>query len=172
MTLRMVRPCMINPRMSACTALEGEFNCNNMPLAPLGSMLIAGDNVSTRASWAPHETKTWCLCLAMDHHRCVEVYNPKTNDTIIADTFKWSDTNPFKKPKTIFEEQLTTATHDLASAIKNNNPCLLPNQDLRENANTLEYFFRTSVEHVNNSKLTPLTLEKKQHRRENSCCNK
>ena len=61
--------------------------------------------------------------------------NPKTNDTAIAVTFKWSDTNPFKKTKITFEEKLTTAAHDLASAIKNKNLHLLPNQELRENVN-------------------------------------
>ena len=75
--------------MSAYTSLEGEFNYNNTPLAPLGSMIIAGDSASTRASWAPHGTKAWYIGPAMDHYRCVEVYNPKTNATIIADNFKW-----------------------------------------------------------------------------------
>ena len=46
-TLNMVRPCRTNPRMSAYTSLEGEFNCNNTPLAPLGSIIIAGDSAST-----------------------------------------------------------------------------------------------------------------------------
>ena len=53
-----------------------------------------------------------------------------------------------KKSKTTFEEQLTTAAHDLASAIKNNNSYLLPNHDLRENINQLESLFRTSVKHI------------------------
>ena len=133
MTLNIVRPCRINPRMSACAALEGEFNYNNTPLAPLGCMIISDDNVSTRTSWAPRVTKSWYIGPDIDYYRRVEVYTPKTNGTAIADTFKWSDTTPFKKPKITFEEQLTTVAHDLASAIKNNNLYLLPNQDLREN---------------------------------------
>ena len=36
MTLNMLRPCRTNPRMSACTALEGEFNYERTPLAPPG----------------------------------------------------------------------------------------------------------------------------------------
>jgi len=159
MTLNMVRPCRINPRMSAYTSLEGEFNYNNTPLAPLGSMIIAGDSASTRTSWAPHGTKAWYIGPAMNHYRCVEVYIPKTNGIAIADTFKWSDSNPFKKPKISFEEQLATAAHDLASTIKNNNLYLLPNQDLRKNINQLESLFRTSVEQITMNKLTPLAPE-------------
>ena len=71
----------------------------------------------------------------MNHYRCVEVCSPKTNGIAIADTFKWSDSNPFKKPKISFEEQLATAAHDLASTIKNSNLYLLPNQDLRKYTN-------------------------------------
>ena len=57
MILNMVRPYGINPRMSAHAALEGEFNYNDTLLAPLGSMVIAGDNASNRASWALNGTK-------------------------------------------------------------------------------------------------------------------
>ena len=159
MTLIMVRPCRINPRMSACTALEGEFIYNSTSLAPLGSMIIARDNISTQTSWAPHGTKAWHIGPSIDHCRCVEVCNPKTNGTAIADTFKWSDTNPFKNPKTTFEEQLIAAAYDLASAIKNNNLHLLPKHDLRENINQLESLFRNSVEQITRKNLTPLAPE-------------
>ena len=64
------------------------------------------------------------------------------------------------KSKITFEEQLTTAIHDLASAIKNNNLHLLPNHDLRENINQLESLFRTSVEYITRKKLTPLAPER------------
>ena len=57
MILNMVTPYRINLRMSACTALEGDFNYNNTPLAPLGLITIARDNVSNRNSWAPYGTK-------------------------------------------------------------------------------------------------------------------
>ena len=67
MTSNMVTPCRTNPRMSAHTALEGEFNYNNTPLAPLESMIKAGDNVFTRTSWEPHATKAWHVGPAMDH---------------------------------------------------------------------------------------------------------
>jgi len=71
----------------------------------------------------------------MKHYRCIEVYVPKTGETVIADTFKWSDTNTFKQPKITHEEQLTTAAYDLAKTIKNNSLYNLPNQELRERIN-------------------------------------
>ena len=148
MTLNMVRPCRVNPRMSAYTALEGEFTCNDTPLAPLGSMVIAGDTPSQRSSWAPHGTKAWYIGSEMEHYRCLQVHVPKTGGAAIVDTFKWSESNPFKQPKITHEEQLTTEAHELAKAIKHDNLCMLPNKKLRDNMTQLESLFRTSVESI------------------------
>ena len=56
-TLNMVRPCRSNPKMSAYTALEGEFNYNKTPLTPLGAKVIAFKPPGARQSWAPHGTQ-------------------------------------------------------------------------------------------------------------------
>ena len=47
MTLHMVRLCRISLQMSVYISLEGEFNYSNISLAPLGSMIIAGNSAST-----------------------------------------------------------------------------------------------------------------------------
>ena len=49
MILNMVRPCRSNPLMSVHTALQGEFQSADTPLAPLGSLAIAGTTPSQRA---------------------------------------------------------------------------------------------------------------------------
>ena len=159
MTINMVSPCRLNPRMSAYAALEGEFNCSDTPLVPLGSNIIAGDTNSQQASEALHGTKAWCVGPAVEHCRCVEVHAPKTRGTIIADTFKWSDANNFKRPKITHEEQLTIAVHKLAIAIKNNSLCNLPNQELSKKINQIETLFHASVENITKKKLTLLASE-------------
>ena len=90
--------------MPAYTALEGEFNYLNTPLAPLGSQVIAGITPAQRQSWAPHGTKAWYIGPALDHYRCVRVYIPKTKGTEIEDMFRWSDSNIFTLPKITNEE--------------------------------------------------------------------
>lgn len=77
MTLNMVRPCRSKPLMSAYTALEGEFQHADTPMAPLGSLDIAGITSSQRASWEPHGTKAWVIGPAMNHCRCLLLYLPK-----------------------------------------------------------------------------------------------
>jgi len=43
--------------MSVYTALEGKFDYNSTPLAPLGLLVIAGITPDYRPSWALHGTK-------------------------------------------------------------------------------------------------------------------
>ena len=145
--------------MSAYTSLEGEFTYNSTLLAPLGLQIIASVTPSEQPSWAPHRTKAWYIGPAMNHYRCITAIIPKTEGTVIADIFKWSETNPYVRPKISHEEQLTIAAHDLARAICHNNLYTLPNQDLREQINNLESLFRTTVESITRTKLTPLVPE-------------
>ena len=114
----MVRPYRFNPLMSACTTLEEEFHYADTPLAPLESLVIAGTTPSHRASWAPHGTRAWVTGPAMNHYRCLSLHVPKTNGFITADTFQWSNTNLFRLPKIIVEEQIITIALSLAEAIR------------------------------------------------------
>ena len=154
MTLNMVRPCRFNPLMSAHTALEGEFQYADTPLAPLGSLAIAGTTPSQRASWAPHGTRAWVIGPAMNHYRCISLYVPKTNGHITADTFRWSDTNLFRLPKITVEEQITTAALSLAEAIRKNSTFCLPNTTLREDVHKLASIFQQGADAILKSKLT------------------
>ena len=54
MTLNMFRPCRMNPKMSAYTALEGEYNYVKNSLTPLGAKVIAFNHPNNRKTWAPH----------------------------------------------------------------------------------------------------------------------
>ena len=53
-TLNMIRPCRANPRMSVCTALEGEFNYERTPLATPGMKLLMHKKPNKRSSWSCH----------------------------------------------------------------------------------------------------------------------
>lgn len=57
-----------------------------------------------RNSYEKHGKYGWVIGLAMDHYRCLSVYLPNTNATIIVDTFHWSEYNYFKLPKITNEE--------------------------------------------------------------------
>ena len=87
MTLNMLRLCRLNPKLSAYTALEGEFSYNHTLLVPLGAKVIVHDLHDKRLSWAPHRHYGWLISPAMEHYRCFKVCNPKTKAVAIAYAF-------------------------------------------------------------------------------------
>jgi hypothetical protein len=155
MTLNMLRPCRFNPKMSAYTALEGEFDYNKTPLAPLGSKVIAFKPPGVRQTWAPHGTLAWTIGPAVNHYRCLSVYVPKTNATITADTFQWSEDNVFRLPTITNEEQLTIAAHHLADALQQHQTYNLPHITYAQQIDKLCSLFRDKVEDIIHQKLSP-----------------
>ena len=159
MTLNMLRPCRMNPRMSAYTALEGEYNYLKNPLTPLGAKVIAFSHPNNRTTWAPHGQYGWTIGPAMDHYRCIKIYVPKTNGIITADTFQWSNDNTFQLPSISNEEQLVTAANTLSAAIRNElrfNPSSTSHKTAIE---SLSKLFREKVEAIYHKKLYPLGTE-------------
>lgn len=104
--------------MSACTVLEGEFDCNKTPLVPLSSKVLTFKPPGVCQSWALYGALAWTIGPAADHYRCVSVCVPKTNATVTADTFQWSTDNIFKLRTISNDEQLTAAAHHLAEALQ------------------------------------------------------
>ena len=88
MTLNMLRPCRMNPKMSAYTALEGEYNYVKNPLTPLRAKVIAFNHPNNRKTWAPHGQYGWTIGPAINHYQCIKVFIPKTNAIVTADTFQ------------------------------------------------------------------------------------
>ena len=52
LTLNLLRPSWINPKLSAYAQLHGAFNFNRTPLAPPGTKSIIHDKPTIRGSWA------------------------------------------------------------------------------------------------------------------------
>jgi hypothetical protein len=60
----------ITPDKSEYEMLEGPYNFNLYPLAPLGTRVIIYKDLDTRASWAPHGLDAWYLGPSKDHYHC------------------------------------------------------------------------------------------------------
>ena len=160
MTLNMLRPCRSNPKMSACTALEGEFDYNKTPLVPLGSKVLAFKPPGVRQSWAPHGTLAWTIGPAINHYRCINVCIPKTNATIAADTFQWSNDNTFRLPTISNEEQLSIAAHHLAEALQQSKMFNPPSTSYAQQIDDLCSLFSAKVEQIIHQKLSPTNHDK------------
>jgi hypothetical protein len=58
-SINLLRPSRINPTKSAYEILEGPYDWNRYPLAPLGTRAIIYDDPETRESWAPRGLDAW-----------------------------------------------------------------------------------------------------------------
>ena len=88
-TLNLLRPARINPRLSAHKFLNRVFNYNKTPLAPPGTKVLVHDAPSNRKTWAPHGSDGWCIGIAPDHYRCHRLYISSTRAERISSSVKF-----------------------------------------------------------------------------------
>jgi hypothetical protein len=77
-TLNMLRISRINPKLSASTHIDGQYDYNRAPVVPLGTIIIAHETPNRRKTWAPHGQDGWYIFPALEHYRCYTVYISKT----------------------------------------------------------------------------------------------
>ncbi len=85
-TLNMLRPCRINPNISAYTYLEGVHDYNAHPFPPPGWRTLVFEDPDTRASWAPHGIEGFSVGPAMHNYRCTTCWIPSTGALRTTDT--------------------------------------------------------------------------------------
>ena len=76
--LNLMRASRIDPTISAYEALNGPYDWNRYPLAPLGCKAVVYKDSDTRGSWASRGVDGWYLGPSMDHYRCHTYYIPET----------------------------------------------------------------------------------------------
>ena len=89
LTLNLIRPSCINPRLPAEAQLNGAFDFNKTPLAPPGTKVLIFEPSTTRCTWVPHGIQGWYLGTAPKHYRCYHVYFPKTRADRVAKTVQF-----------------------------------------------------------------------------------
>ena len=91
-TLIMVMIFRCGPIITACAALEEEFQHNGEPLSPLGSIAIVERTSSQRASLAPRNgTKVWLIGPVSNYYRSAALFIYQTKGSSVVDTFRWSE---------------------------------------------------------------------------------
>ncbi len=78
-SINLLRRSRVNPAISVYETLEGPYDWNRYPLAPLGTKSIIYEDSDTRASWAPHGLDAWHLGPSKDHYRCHLYFVPETS---------------------------------------------------------------------------------------------
>ncbi len=77
-TLNLMHASRINPAILAYEALNGPYDWNRYPLAPLGCKAVVYEDEDTRGSWASRGADAWYLGPSQDHYRCDFYYIPET----------------------------------------------------------------------------------------------
>jgi hypothetical protein len=80
-----MRASRINPNILTYEALNGPYDWNCYPLAPLGCKAIVYKDGDTRGSWASRGIDGWYLGPSKDHYQWALYYIPETRVYCIQD---------------------------------------------------------------------------------------
>jgi hypothetical protein len=74
LTLNLLQFSRRDPTKSANKEVNGKFDYNKTPLAPLGTKGLVYEDPAIHASWAPHGTDAYYVGPAPKHYRCLRFY--------------------------------------------------------------------------------------------------
>ena len=118
LTLNLLRPSRINPKLSAYAQLHGAFDFNRTPLAPTGTKTIIHDKPARRGSWATRGYEGWYIDPASNHYRCHTMYANHTAQERVVDTVEFFP-HYGKMPYRSSTENVTIAARELRHALQN-----------------------------------------------------
>jgi hypothetical protein len=120
-TLNMLRTSRINPKLSASTHIDGQYDYKRSPMEPPGTRIIAHETPSRRRTWAPHGQYGWYIGPALERYRCYTVYVNKTRGEQIVETVEFFP-EEFKLPFLSTQELATQAAKELTHALLHPQP--------------------------------------------------
>ena len=77
--LNMMRPCRINPKLSADAFLEGQHDYNAAPFPPLGRRMLIFEGLDQRSSWDLHAAEGYSIGMAKENYRSYSGLLTSTN---------------------------------------------------------------------------------------------
>ena len=80
-TLNMLLPCRINPKLSADAILEGQHDYNAVPFPPLVCRMLIFEGPEKRSSWGFHGVEGFSVGPVEKNYRCYRVF-PAPDGTI------------------------------------------------------------------------------------------
>ena len=78
-TLNLLRQSNASPNASAYAHLRGPFDCNTMPLAPMGCKVQVHKKADKRGTWAYHSIDWWYLSTSPEHYQTHVCHIKHTN---------------------------------------------------------------------------------------------
>eukprot|EP00804_Cyclotella_cryptica_P013004 CCRYP_002334-RA/>CCRYP_002334-RA protein AED:0.29 eAED:0.29 QI:0/0/0/1/1/1/2/0/658 len=100
-TLNLLRQSNATPTVSAYAHLNGPFDYNKMPLAPMGCNAQVHEKTDSRGTWAFHSVDGWYVNTSPKHYRTHRCHIKSTNSDQLSDTVHFHHkhiTNPTLTP--------------------------------------------------------------------------
>eukprot|EP00804_Cyclotella_cryptica_P009165 CCRYP_003221-RB/>CCRYP_003221-RB protein AED:0.37 eAED:0.37 QI:0/-1/0/1/-1/1/1/0/370 len=116
-TITLLRQSNATPTVSAYAHLNGPFNYNKMPLAPMGCSVQVHEKSDARGTWAFHSIDGWYLSTSPEHYSTHRCHIKSTNSERLSDTVVFqhkSITHPSLTPT----DKLMQAVSACAAALK------------------------------------------------------
>ncbi len=89
LTLNLFRQATLNPRISAWEFFQGPFDCNKMPLGPVGCHLLIHAKPATQQLWDFHAKLGLYIGPALDSYCCFKLVKLDIKSQVILDTVKF-----------------------------------------------------------------------------------
>jgi hypothetical protein len=120
-TLNILITSRINPKLSAYTHIDGQYDYNISPMAPPGTKIISHETPSRRRTWEPHGQNGWYIVPALENYRCYTVYVKKARGEQIVETVEFFS-EKIKLPFLSTQELATQAAKELTLALLHPQP--------------------------------------------------
>lgn len=117
LTLNLLRQSNVAPTVSAYQYVNGPFDYNKMPLAPMGCAVQIHERSERRGSWAMNSVDGWYLRTSDEHYRCHEIYVKHTRSVRISDTVHFKHKH-ITAPTLTPEDTIVKALNDLTEALR------------------------------------------------------
>jgi len=117
LTLNLLRPSNVASKVSAYAYVHGEFDYNEMPLAPMGCAVQVYETPHRRKTWAEHSVDEYYVGASPKHYRCHEVWVVKTKSERISETVFFKH-KYITQPTLTSEDIIIKALQDPKHAIK------------------------------------------------------
>eukprot|EP00804_Cyclotella_cryptica_P013964 CCRYP_002495-RA/>CCRYP_002495-RA protein AED:0.17 eAED:0.08 QI:0/0/0/1/1/1/3/0/1003 len=116
-TLNLLRVSRVNPKLSAYAVLDGQFNFDKTPLAPVGTRALILLDPNSRKTWQSHALDAWYVGPAKNHYRNYRFFIPTTKGYRISGSAKFFPKHT-KMPAIEPGDTARLAAQDLITAIK------------------------------------------------------
>ena len=124
-TVNLLRQSNATPTISAYAHMNGPFDYNKMPLAPLGCNVQVHEKADKSGTWAFHSVDGWYVQTSPEHYRTHKCHIKATNSDRLSDTVQFQHkriTNPSVSPKdklinaiAACQQALNDATNDTSN---------------------------------------------------------